>query len=205
MVDSGNTLSSGVAISKEFAQELGIRAQGKQFPVGTAAEGKKMRCMGVGDSLQLVVRGLLEGVVKPQVIEGMSHPLNLGSQFLKTHKLSLDFSSNPPLLRSQERQAEMINFLTSQWSKVEEEQPGKEPSNPGRDEPTKKSLHLKGKEKRLRTRKEVYLEPQTCVQVPVVREKEGKYLVTAQIQPGQGVFVAPGVYQEPTVLIKESD
>ena len=201
MVDSGNTLSSGVAISKEFAQELGIRAQGKQFPVGTAAEGKKMRCMGVGDSLQLVVRGLLEGVVKPQVIEGMSHPLNLGSQFLKTHKLSLDFSSNPPLLRSQERQAEMINFLTSQWSKVEEEQPGKEPSNPSRDEPTKKSLHLKGKEKRLRTRKEVYLEPQTCVQVPVVREKEGKYLVTAQIQPGQGVFVAPGVYQEPKVMM----
>ena len=66
-------------------------------------------------------------------------------------------------------------------------------------------MHLKGKEKRLRTQKEVYLEPQTCVQEPVVRDKKGKYLVTAQIQPGQGVFVAPGVYQEPTVLIKESD
>ena len=74
----------------------------------------------------------------------MSQPLNLGSQFLKRNKLSIDFSSDPPLLRSQEKQAEMINFCTSRWSKVEEEQLGNEPTNPSKEEqPIKKSLHLK--------------------------------------------------------------
>ena len=100
LVDTGNTVANGVAISGEFFRKLA--RQGARLSedvqvgsVSTAQKGAKLRITGRCKPLGLLLQNMKqEYTVKPLVIENLNHEINLGVHFLKKHNLSIKFDSD---------------------------------------------------------------------------------------------------------------
>ena len=93
MIDSGNTV--GDLVSEEFAERLGLEGDNNQahIAVPTAAATtllvvKKRR--GVTARLAGIAG---EFTIRPLVVRGLTHPVNLGQHFLGRHWCSLDFAT----------------------------------------------------------------------------------------------------------------
>ena len=94
MIDSGNTV--GDLVSEEFRQEVGTGRQRHPGPyrVPTAAAATTLlvvkRCRGVTARLAGIAG---EFTIRPLVVRGLTHPVNLGQHFLGRHWCSLDFAT----------------------------------------------------------------------------------------------------------------
>ena len=91
LVDTGNLVQSTL-ISKEFFDLLGLRLiETKEYYVGTAdKESKGLKILGQSESLTIFLDGIDQAIVlNPTVVEGLSHPLNLGLGFMKENELTL--------------------------------------------------------------------------------------------------------------------
>ena len=101
LVDSGQNIQGGVCVSLEFALRLGYSAQqcasGAVTPNVYSAEGKSMKILGQLPvelfAMQFGNRGDFF-VSRPWVLEGLSHHVNVGLNFLKSAAARIDFRSN---------------------------------------------------------------------------------------------------------------
>ena len=95
LVDTGNLVKSTL-VSKEFWDLMGGKVTVKcDLRVGTAEkEGKGLKVIGKGEEFKFFLEGIDKAfTVHPVVIEGLSHNVNLGMNFLLENELTLDCSS----------------------------------------------------------------------------------------------------------------
>ena len=94
MIDSGNTV--GDLVSEEFAERLGQEGDNIQdhIAVPTAAVATTLlvvkRCREITPRLAGIAG---EFTLRPLVVRGLTHPVNLGQHFLGRHWCSLDFAA----------------------------------------------------------------------------------------------------------------
>ena len=94
MNDSGNTV--GDLVSEEFAERLGLEGDDIQdhIAVTTAAAATTLLvvkgCRGITARLAGIAG---EFTIRPLVVRGLTHPVNLGQHFLGRHWCSLDFAT----------------------------------------------------------------------------------------------------------------
>lgn len=150
LVDSGNQLEAGVAISEDLAGRLGVKVEARsQQTVGTARKGQFLENVGRAEPIVLRLPGYTRSfVIRPVVLRGLSHPCNLGSAFLSHHGFTLKFSPQGNQLLSGGGNAELIASLERGPASTEatgvNEKPGppglKRSGRPAREPPVKALL-----------------------------------------------------------------
>ena len=91
LIDSGNLF--GNLISEKFAQTLRLKIVGSEKIVGTASEAGKLTILGkVSSPLRIYLENVSKVVsIQPYVVRELSHPLNLGQQFLREYSADMAF------------------------------------------------------------------------------------------------------------------
>ena len=112
MIDSGNTV--GDLVSEEFAERLGLEGDNIQahIAVPTAANTLLVvkKCRGVTTRLAGIAG---EFTIRPLVVRGLTHPVNLGQHFLGRHWCSLDFAMGRTQLGVRGQSVQLVGRLTS--------------------------------------------------------------------------------------------
>ena len=120
MIDSGNTV--GDLVSEEFAGRLGLEGDEVRdhITVPTAATATTVlvvkRCREITARL-VGIEG--EFTIRPLVVRGLTHPVNLGQHFLGRHWCSLDFAAGCTQLGVWGQSVQLVGQLTSRapWDK----------------------------------------------------------------------------------------
>ena len=91
LIDSGNLF--GNLISEEFAKTLRVKYKGVEKTVGTAANDGALTILGKAVSpIRLYLEDVKQAVsIQPYVVGRLSHPVNLGQQFLSDHDADMNF------------------------------------------------------------------------------------------------------------------
>ncbi|MBM3938854.1 MAG: retroviral-like aspartic protease, partial [Sphingomonadales bacterium] len=91
LVDSGNLVSD--LISEEFAKAIGAKYDPVDRKVGTAAKGASVSIIGRCLPFKIFIENIAKAVeIQPFVVKELSHPLNVGRDFLGRHKGRLEFT-----------------------------------------------------------------------------------------------------------------
>ena len=111
-IDSGNTFAN--VISPQTMTALGITASQlepiPQLSVGTAAAGKKMKVLGQVARLELQFgQHPAKFCIRPLVLQGLVHPLNLCGLFLK--RVGIDQIHSRGILRIHGNEVQMCSPL----------------------------------------------------------------------------------------------
>ena len=122
MIDSGNTV--GDLVSEEFAERLGLEGEeiSDQIAVPIAAAATTLlvvkKCLGVTARLAGIAG---EFTIRPLVVRGLTHPVNLGKHFLGRHWCILDFATGCTQLGVQGQSVQLVSRLVTQppWAKKE--------------------------------------------------------------------------------------
>ena len=112
LIDTGNSVKADIAISDTLAKEMKLKiiSQGARR-VGTASKGSKLKIAGEA-CLKMRIEGFKKQFeVSALIIENLSADLNIGSFFLKKHRMILDYSTATPRLRTMEDSSELIQNL----------------------------------------------------------------------------------------------
>ena len=115
MIDSGNTV--GDLVSEEFAERLGLEGDDIQdhIAVPTAAAATTLlvvkKCRGVTTRLAGIAG---EFTIRPLVVRGLTHPVNLGQHFLGRHWCSLDFATGCTQLGVWGQSVQLVGHLVGQ-------------------------------------------------------------------------------------------
>ena len=105
MIDSGNLF--GDLISEKLAKLLKLPIFGKTKTVGTASNKGNVTILGKTKPFQLYLEGIVKSVqICPYVVRDLSHPINLGQDFLRRHQADMSF-------RKQNVQLKIFNSITS--------------------------------------------------------------------------------------------
>ena len=120
MIDSGNTVSD--LVSEEFADQLGLEgeAMSGQIEVPTAATATTLRM--IRECLEVRVK--LAGIdwkctLRPLVVRGLTHPVNLGQHFLGCYGCSLEFTTGHTQLCIRGQSVQLVSRSETQppWEK----------------------------------------------------------------------------------------
>ena len=92
MIDSGNTV--GELVSEEFARRLGQEGDEVRDHIAVPTAATATTVLVVRQCREMTAK--LEGIegefnIRPLVVRGLTHPVNLGQHFLGRHCCSLDF------------------------------------------------------------------------------------------------------------------
>ena len=120
MIDSGNMV--GDLVSEEFAGRLGLESDEVQdhIAVPTAATATTVqevkRCREITARL-VGIKG--EFTIRPLVVRGLTHPVNLGQHFLGRHWCSLDFAAGCTQLGVWGQSVQLVGRLAGRppWAK----------------------------------------------------------------------------------------
>ena len=119
MIDSGNTVSD--LVSEEFADQLGLEgeAMSGQIEVPTAAATTLRvirKCLEVKVKLAGVDKWF---TLRPLVVRGLTHPVNLGQHFLGRYRCSLEFATGRTQLRIRGQSVQIVSRGETQppWEK----------------------------------------------------------------------------------------
>ena len=97
LVDTGNTVPGGAAISANFAAQLGAKLQPSPLKVSTAAVEGSLEVAGMVPELTMAVSPTMLLTLKEvMVYKNLSHPLNFGLDFLVQQQANLDYSGDQP-------------------------------------------------------------------------------------------------------------
>ena len=94
MIDSGNTV--GDLVSEEFATRIGLEGDDVRdhIAVPTAATATTVLVVKRCQEMTAKLEGIEgEFTIRPLVVRGLTHLVNLGQQFLGRHWCSLDFAA----------------------------------------------------------------------------------------------------------------
>ena len=94
MIDSGNTV--GDLVSEEFARRLGLEGDEVRDHIAVPTAATTTTVLVVRRCREMTAK--LEGIegeftIRPLVVRGLTHPVNLGQHFLGRHWCSLDFAA----------------------------------------------------------------------------------------------------------------
>ena len=94
MIDSGNTV--GDLVSEEFAKRMGLDGDEVQDHIAVPTAATATTVLVVKRCQEMTAK--LEGIegdftIRPLVVRGLTHPVNLGQHFLGRHWCSLDFAA----------------------------------------------------------------------------------------------------------------
>jgi len=91
LVDSGNLVHD--LISEEFAKKIGVQYRKINKKVGTAAQGGTVNIVGRSEPIRLFIENIAKPVIiEPYVVKDLSHPINVGRNFLGRYKGRLEYS-----------------------------------------------------------------------------------------------------------------
>lgn len=95
-LDTGNTVNSGIVVSKRLQEQLGLKIKQQHKSVKTAAAGGQMKTWSVTEPVTLSIHGFKQSfLVRPKVLDGLVDDVNIGSGFLrnlsKVADVSLDY------------------------------------------------------------------------------------------------------------------
>ena len=100
LIDSGNLVHSSI-VSADFWEALGGKLDhAMDYRVGTAdGQSQGLQVLGIGEPWPIFLEGM-EGcyILKPLVIKGLSHSVNLGLAFLAEYRLKLSYYEDGPTL-----------------------------------------------------------------------------------------------------------
>ena len=113
MFDTGNTLKTPAAISREFHEKLQVGFfKLKKHTVGTAKKGASMTTTGISNPIKIRFDGIKKSfIVKPRVIENLHSDVNIGGLFLKKVNAQMDFSMDKTVLSINNTSVELIQTL----------------------------------------------------------------------------------------------
>ena len=113
IVDTGNTLKSTMAISKEFHEKLGVGFKSlKRKKIGTASKGASMFSLGISNTIKVRFPGLGKTYdFQPRVIASLHSDINVGGLFLKKVGAKLNFSMQSTLLSIDGESTELIQTI----------------------------------------------------------------------------------------------
>ena len=91
IVDCGNLYDT--LISEELCKTLRLKITGKSQDVGTAAKNSTIKILGRAEPLVIFIEGINKKFsIRPSVVRGLSHTLNLGLHFLREYKCQMTFN-----------------------------------------------------------------------------------------------------------------
>ena len=102
LIDSGNLVHSSI-VSADFWESIGGKlAQTMDYRVGTAdGQSQGLQVLGIGEPWPIFLEGMEECyILKPLVIKGLSHSVNLGFTFFAEYRLKLSCYEDGPTLES---------------------------------------------------------------------------------------------------------
>ena len=121
MIDSGNTV--GDLVSEEFTQQMGLDSDKVQdhIAVPTAATATTVLVVKRCQEITAKLEGI-EGdfIMRPLVVRGLTHPVNLGQHFLGRHWCSLDFAAGCTQLGVWGQLVQLVGRQTSQAQEASE-------------------------------------------------------------------------------------
>ena len=116
-LDSGNTLSQGVAVSRNVLTSMRQITVGPQSQVRTAQKGATMKSYGTSLPLLMSIEGHRDKFeIRPTVIDNLSGQVNIGSAFFTElskggARVSLSYINGKPALEIKGRRTEMIQTV----------------------------------------------------------------------------------------------
>jgi hypothetical protein len=107
LINSGNLVSD--LISEEFAKSLCVKSKPIQKTVGTAAKGGSVEIIGQSEPIKIFLENLPRPVViRPYIVRNLSHPINVGRDFLGRYKGKLEYSPTAGFLEIQGAKTKLI-------------------------------------------------------------------------------------------------
>ena len=99
LVDSGNLF--GPCISLDLAKKLNVKINKKIKKIGTADRSSQVTVLGrVSSPIKIYIEGIALAVaIRPYVMEKLSHPMNLGQDFLRKNNADLIFREKYVILK----------------------------------------------------------------------------------------------------------
>ena len=93
LIDSGNSVCAGLAMSSKLFEKLGCKFSPNSRPrqVGTARKGTCLNILGQSEEIRLSVNFKNSKTRKFIVCESLSDDLNIGARFLKRERASIHF------------------------------------------------------------------------------------------------------------------
>lgn len=97
LVDSGNLVND--LISEDFARRLKVKYTPVTKHVGTAAKGSSVKIIGRSEKIKLFIENIPRPVViRPYIVKDLSHPINVGRDFLGRYCGKLEFTASDSYL-----------------------------------------------------------------------------------------------------------
>ena len=82
LIDSGNLADD--IISEDLSEALGLKLKEVTGVIGTAAAGGSLKIVGRAGPITIYLEGITYPcVIRPYVLRGMNHAMNLGNKFLR--------------------------------------------------------------------------------------------------------------------------
>jgi Reverse transcriptase (RNA-dependent DNA polymerase)/RNase H-like domain found in reverse transcriptase len=107
LIDSGNLVSD--LISEEFAKSQRVKSKPIQKTVGTAAKGGSVEIIGQSEPIKIFLENVPRPVIiKPYIVRNLSHPINVGRDFLGRYKGKLEYSPTAGFLEIQGAKTKLI-------------------------------------------------------------------------------------------------
>jgi hypothetical protein len=111
LIDSGNLVND--LISEEFAKIIRTKYTPMEKKVGTAAKGGSVKIIGKSAPIRIFIEGVPQGVtITPLVVKDLSHPINVGRDFLGRNKGRLEFTPSDGYLEINQVKVRMIKKAT---------------------------------------------------------------------------------------------
>jgi hypothetical protein len=107
LIDSGNLVSD--LISEDIAKSLRVKSKPTRKTVGTAAKGGSVEIIGQSEPIKIFLENVPRPVIiRPYIVKNLSHPINVGRDFLGRYKGKLEYSSTAGYLEIQGAKTKLI-------------------------------------------------------------------------------------------------
>mgnify|MGYP003312821645 CR=1 FL=1 len=114
-IDNGNTTHGGVAISERLHKELGLKFKRRQkITLNTAAKGGKLNVLGTSRPILVKFDGInTKFKICPLVLADLADDINVGTDFLQTHRFTLSFDPMGTKLKNATGSSQLISCLST--------------------------------------------------------------------------------------------
>ena len=130
LLDTGNRINDGVAISERLAQSLKLPIHPCQVRISTAAKGGSMDAVGrvKGFKMWLSPKKCMD-IKKALVLPTLNHDINIGAQWIEAERGVLDYSQKTPSFVMQGQSIPLINAIGGENPPEAEERYGAPPGD----------------------------------------------------------------------------
>jgi deoxyuridine 5'-triphosphate nucleotidohydrolase len=130
LLDTGNRIRDGVAISQRLARRLGLKVHPCQVRVSTAAQGGSMDAAGRVRDLKMWLSPKQCMTIKQAlVLPTLNHDMNIGSEFLQRERGTIDYNHQTPSFVMKGERVPLISTIGGENPPEDEERCGVPPGD----------------------------------------------------------------------------